>query len=456
MAGLNPNVQVVVIAEDPPVTGAAFGTPAIMANPGEATFAERIRFYSTATEVEADRVASDISDDLSALLKGALSQSPHTPLVGAIRADSSGVAQRIQWTIAGAILVGEAFTIAINGIEFTHIAVIGLLTPTDIAAALVIGLDLLLIAAGTPVTASAFVADIIAVADTSSDFFDYYSSTDSVAGTISQGAVDAGIEVAASLALAAVESSDWYGLTLQSYATDHLDDAATWTEANDRLFIGQSNDPSILTTSTADIASTLAAQSLKRTAIVYHPIRDEQVALDWMATTLAADPDAVTTIWAYKTLEGDTPSALTSTEKINMDGKGANIYSTFFGQGATGEGTTADGEFIDTRITIDWVTARSAEAFASLMLRVSNLNSKVPYNDLGIEQAAAVVRGVLLRGEAVGHFNVGSSSVIKPLAANVPSIDKAARLLRLDFIAQRTDAIQNANINGSLVFQLPG
>lgn len=452
---LNSIIQVNVTAETPPVTAAAFGTPAVLANPGQTPgLTPRVTFYSTASAVEAARVAGDLLDPIAKVLSDAISQTPHTPLVAVLKGDDTGAVQEIVWTVGGTIVIGETFTVALDGFEFTHTALVGLLTPDDIAAALAAGLVALVAAESINVSVVGFGATVTITADSLTDFFDYYQSTDSAAGTLVVAATETGIDVAGSLGLALAESTAWYGLALQSFAEDHNAAGATWTEANKRFFIAQSNDPAILTASTVDIASALKALSLLRTGVLYHPVADQQVAFNWESDFLSTDPDTGVTIAAQKTLELSTPNDISDTQLVNLDFKNANIYDTLFGQGSTWSGRMAGGEWMDIVLTTDWVTARAGEAWATLFLQESNAGRRVFYNDAGIEQAASVLRGVLLFGEGIGHFNPGGTRVIKPLAANIPDAIKATRKLTLEFEAERTGAIQGGTINGTIVFQL--
>ncbi len=339
---LNSIIQVNVTAEAPPVTAAAFGTPAVLADPGQTPgLASRVTFYATPSAVESARVAADIGDTLAKILSDALSQTPHTPLVAALKADDTGAVQDILWTIAGVILEGDQFTVALDGISFTHTALAGLLLASDIAAALAAGLTPLV--AGLNLTVAGLAATIGVTADSLTDFFDYYQSTDSAAGTLTVAVLETGIDVAGSLALAALESDNWYGLTLQSFAEDHNEAAATWAEATGastarRIFIAQSNDPAILTAETTDLASVLKGLSLLRTGVLFHPVADEQVPTNWLADFLSTDPDVRVTIAAQKTLELTTKNDISDTQLVNLEFKNANIYDTLYGRGSTWPG----------------------------------------------------------------------------------------------------------------------
>jgi len=452
---INNNVLVNVLVESPPVAGAVFGVPALAANAGSlgVGFTERVRFYETAGAVAADLTAGDIDAAVAGALTTGFSQSPRVSKMAVIRLDAAASPMQLTWTIGGgAAAGGEVSTITIDGIEGSYTS-IAAGTAADVAAGL--RADLTTVLAALAVTVSGAGVTVVVTGDTVDDVFSYSSSV-LAPFTVATAVDESGLEIASSLAdaVALPASAGWYAFTLQSRADIHQLEAAIWVEANERLFLAQSSSPDILTASVSDLASVLAALNYQRTGVMYYGVDASFAAFAWLCTTLQADPDAVTTIWAYKTLEGVAAEAFSSTQRANLDVKNANYYPSFFGQGATWSGVTADGQKIDIRVTLDWVTARSREALASLLLRVSNLNRKIPYTDEGISQVSAVVRAVLIQGENAGHFTPGSSTVSQPLAANVSPVDKAARLLRLEFVAELAGAIELVTVSGFVTFQL--
>ncbi len=99
----------------------------------------------------------------------------------------------------------------------------------------------------------------------------------------------------------------------------------------------------------------------------------------------------------------------------------------FGGVPATYPGKTVDGTFVDTIVAGDWLAARIEEGIIQLLLDVSSRNEKVPYTQGGLEQVASVPRKWLQRGEALGHFRPGSSSVTVPDLDTIPDATIRAR-----------------------------
>lgn len=250
------------------------------------------------------------------------------------------------------------------------------------------------------------------------------------------------------LAAIAAEDNDWYGLVLDSRVTlDNLD-AATWAEANEKLFVAQSSDPDILNPGDTDLASVLMVSARLRSTVLWHHDDAEWAALAWAVDRLAADPDVTTTIWKFATLAGITPSSVTSTQKAEVLSKKANLYLTFGGQGSSGPGTLADGHKIDELITADWLRVRLTERFQQVLLGASNRREKIPYTDAGFEVFGNEARAQLTQGEEVGHFEPGSSFVRLPALSKVASATRQARHLEFALGARPAGAIEGASITG--------
>lgn len=255
-----------------------------------------------------------------------------------------------------------------------------------------------------------------------------------------------------------LENSAWYAFVSEVKATSFQLELAAWAEANRRLFIGQSDNEDLPAGEAISLAAQIKAMGYGYSSVIYHADDSEEAAFCWQATTLATNPDVATTTWAYRLLRGITPNeALTDTEVENIKSAYASAYGKIRGLNATYEGKTGDGQYLDVRLTLDWLDARMAEKTTAVVVAASRRGSKIPYTDSGIQQIASAVRGHLLNDAiAAGHIvevfngqNVRISPVvIAPKRRNVTTTDLAARLVRIGYTCDLAGAIHQARITG--------
>jgi len=447
-ADLNSNIDVTVNLSAPAVTTAGFGIP-LWAGSVEAGFTERIRKYESNDDAAAD---DDLSTAAKAGVAAAFSQSPAPSqvAVGKVEADQAKV---MTYTFSGTPEVGDKLKITCNDIETEHTADSTTLNDEvgDLRSDLVTAL------AGEDVTVGGADAVITITADNAGE--DFTSSalitlTDDGDLAVAEVETTANRNLTTELDLILQADKTWYGFTIASRAKAELLEAAAWGAANKRLFSGQTSDADVKTSATDDVMSTAKSLSRRHAFITYNATDTEYSDMSWLAKTLCADPDNVTTFWANKILTGVTKSNLTPAERDYILGKNGNVYMDFYGNGATWQGRACDGTPLDVVVTADWLQARLAEAEAQHMSDISNLNLKDPYTDPGITTHEAILMEVLKLGERVGHFTPGSTSVTAPKASAVTTAKKNARELDLTFIAETAGAIEKVTIVGSVVTDL--
>lgn len=245
------------------------------------------------------------------------------------------------------------------------------------------------------------------------------------------------------------ENDNWYGIAIQSRAETDISSAASWAATHDRVYVAQSSDADILAAPETDVYGLLKAAGNDHTLGLYHSIDAEWADCAWLANRLSVNPDLQTTIWSYTTLVGVTTMTPTTTELTNILAKNANVYSTFYGIGATGMGTVADGTKADLILTADWVKARIEEKLATHLLTYSNAGRKIPYTDKGINTFRQKTKEVLDLGERVEHFAPGTSAIQMPKLADVPVADVENRVLNYTFTTEPAGAIEKVGqLNG--------
>ena len=113
--------------------------------------------------------------------------------------------------------------------------------------------------------------------------------------------------VVADLELIKAANDDWYAVLSPFNSRTMSLAIANWVEANDKFFVAQSNESTIVTgaydvSGAADLASEMRRLSLFRTALVYHPDPAAFAGAAWAGACLPLDAGSET--WKFKTLAG--------------------------------------------------------------------------------------------------------------------------------------------------------
>ena len=234
---------------------------------------------------------------------------------------------------------------------------------------------------------------------------------------------DAGI-VADVVAILNNTALDWYAVLIDTMGRAEITALAADIEARLRIFIATSGDDAILTSSTADIASTLQASSYDRTLLIYSPDPQDRLDAALAGARLPTDPGSET--WKFATLVGPAVYTLTPSERAYAVAKGCNVYESVASQNMVAEGTMVGGEFADTVRFLDWVISRMKEDVFANLKKVL----KVPFTDGGVSIIEAAVRGVIKNGIKVGGFAEDPVPVVEvPAVADVDSTSRANRIL---------------------------
>ena len=205
----------------------------------------------------------------------------------------------------------------------------------------------------------------------------------------------------------------------------------SWCEANDKLGFFSSDNAAIKAGTPGNDFLVAQAGNFSHGVCLWNNGGALGPALAWSAAKLHANPDRFSTVWSHTTLQGITADELTSAERDEILEANGNVYLPFKGIPVTFPGVVASGAWIDEVVVRDWMVARCGEAIAQLLVDVSSLQQKIPYTQEGLEQIASVVQAVLSRGEAIGHFVAGSSSVEVPPMEEIPQADKLERTANL-------------------------
>jgi hypothetical protein len=445
MSELSDIVSIVISRETQAVARASFGIPAIISEFSTSktnTVFTRSRYYASLTEMTDDGwLTTDFEYKAAQII---FSQNPKPDQIMIGRKDSGDS----NWTDAlGAIQVEQA-----NWYAFSMIGTKTIKVTFD--QDFVASNSIVFTINGTAVTAVPFNADQqttmgdletqieaeisgSAVTISGSPYREMtITITDSVVSSISVVTTGGASQPTASF------SYDDTGLVVA------LKEAAAWAETQKKIFFMSSAEADILTSADTDIATFMQGQNYDRTSVIYHTnditvYQPAWIETGWPGARLPFDPGSQT--WAFKTIAGVASYNLTSAQRTNALAKNANIYTETAGVDITEQGVVASGEYIDIIRGIDWLESRLQEDVFSLLVNTD----KVPFTDEGITQVSGIVQAVLEEAAAQGILVLDSIVLTVPLASEVSTANKTARILPdIEFTATLQGAIHKVEITG--------
>jgi hypothetical protein len=337
---------------------------------------------------------------------------------------------------------GDVYDIEIAGTPITY-TVLSSATTTTVATAIE-----LLIEAVTGITSSSAGA-VITFAGASGALFNVKDWSDNF--LLENTTADPGI--ATDLAAALVADSDWYGLALDSNSKAEIMAAATWVEANKKLFTPHTNDTVCLDSGvTTDVMSELQDDELARTGVLYNGNEVFSYAgAAWMGGRFPFVPGSYT--WAFKSLPGVSVDVLEGGDIEAVHAKNGNVYTEVARTAVTQFGTSASGEFLDVTQGIDALTQ---DIQVRVFGRMANL-PKIPFTDAGLDIVGNEISGSLKSFVKSGFLDPGNEddvpapAVTVPKVSDISAIDRAARhATGFAFSARIAGAIHMVDINGVL------
>lgn len=252
------------------------------------------------------------------------------------------------------------------------------------------------------------------------------------------------------------ESNIWYGMVGCQFTDADILQAAKLIETLKKIYIAISDTSSIPTSSITDIGSVLRGLSLKRTGLIYTAVANISEGKDaaWVGGQLPAVPGSNN--WAYKTLVGTTPDALTDNQRsiligdpvAAVPGKNVNCYTTIGGVNITQMGTMAGGQFIDITIGIDWLQSTlQTNLFAALAQ-----SSKIPYTDPGTNILMSAVKSAIDQGVVNGLIDgLSPITITAPPVLSVPTSQRANRIApTISFSCRLAGAFNAVVVSGTV------
>jgi len=428
-------VNVSITRETTSVSRVGFGTINVFGT--NKAFAERIKFYSSLSEVSSDFNTTD-AEHVAA--SDAFAQNPQITQLAISRRDTADTSV----VTVDTATAGATYTTIIDGVTITTVASGS--TAIDIAGEIVSDIN----GEGS--------INVGAIDNTDGTF----NLDPDVAGTAYAVKVDSKCSIAfttsatisADLTAINEADSDWYGLVFTSRDETDVKSVMDWTESELKVFVTSSADADIAdlsdsadTGASQTIAGYAKAQSLARTSVFYHKeAATEFLDAGYLGRLLPLDPGSYT--GKFKTIASVTVNNLTSTQQKNISDKNANFYQLTGGVNITCNGTVGEGEFFDVIVFVDWLKARMTERIFSTLVN----NDKVPGTDGGIAAIEADVTAQLQDGIAVGGLASDPAPVVTvPLNADRSTADKSNRELNdVTFSATLSGAIHEVTVNGTV------
>ena len=254
--------------------------------------------------------------------------------------------------------------------------------------------------------------------------------------------VEAGI--ATDLAAIALADNTWYGLCIDVQSPAAIAAAATWAEANNKLFAATSGDSAIPTNASSDIATTLSAANRDRTILVYDKDPHDRAAEAWMGLMFTHDAGSAT--WMFKTPSGPTAVDYSAAQYGYMEAKNCNYFQPVGGVDIMQKGKCASGEFIDVIHGLDWLKGDIQTGVYGDLVRLP----KVPFTDSGAGLAESRIRESLERGVERTFISGEDDRIVTvPLVSTVSVNNRANRILPdVNFSARLAGALHSIVIAG--------
>lgn len=434
---LSNHVTLSITQDSVGIARAGFGTPLIVSH--TATWAERVRSYTDMAGVAADFAVTTSPEYLAAQAIFAQNPHPTTVKIGKALLQPTQV-----YVLTPTASNSTAYTVTVAGEGVTETEV----TYTSDASATVAE-----ICAGLETLISAVVGNNYAVVDGTTELTitgdaagDWFSIAVSDPALLQNEMTHADPGIATDLAAIALEDNDWYVLLTNFNSNAMVIAADAWVQTAKKLYLFDVPESDAVTTAAgnSDTLDDIATLGRARTAGTYHNSPAKMNSAAWAGRCLSLDPGSIT--WKFKTLSGVPALSLTSTQRANLVARSANFYETVAARDMMSEGTTSDGDWIDSQRGLDWLEDDMSKGVFGVLYNAN----KVPFTDAGVAILQKEMEASLKR--AVDRGLLASSptpTVTVPAVADVSGANKTLRTLPdMKFTGTLAGAVHIVNITG--------
>ncbi|WP_018250319.1 DUF3383 family protein [Orenia marismortui] len=220
--------------------------------------------------------------------------------------------------------------------------------------------------------------------------------------------------------------NDWYWGVLASRVDADITAFSDWIASKAKVGAAQLD----IAKTPTEIETFMAGMSNQRMAIFAHDggidTEDQFLAAGTVGRIAALVPGSYTV--KFKTI--NTVASTTYQEADIILNADCNTYVNNMGEDYISEGKLSNGDFIDTQVAKDWISARYREGIFKLLKD----NDKVGFGDNGITQIVSVVKSVnkqAASNKMVAQDDSGNyiMSVKFPRRVDIPANDRANRIL---------------------------
>jgi len=258
-------------------------------------------------------------------------------------------------------------------------------------------------------------------------------------------------------ALSAIKKANngFYAISTSARTMSEQQEIALWTESNEKLYVAETGDPTIISEDTGDIGAWVKLMNLDRTFVFFHPdcapgengkitVNDTFPGVAALGYCLTFQPGSAT--WVFKDFKAVPTYELDTSEFTTADKKNVMLYCLVADVATTFTGKVGSGEYIDIIHGCDWLKARiQNKVFTDL-----KKNKKVPFNDTGITIITDALRAALQEGKDVAEL-LDDFTITAPEKADVPEDQRANRTLPgVSFDAPVQGAIHSTRIRGNV------
>lgn len=420
------------------VRKAEFGVLLLLS--ANATFAERTKTYTDASELLDDSFAIDGPEYLFAQAFFGETESPDKFKIGRCALPPTQV-----YTLVPTVQNSHVYSYDVVGEGVTAETVTYTSDATATLAEIIAGLE----TAFNAVVGKNFTAvdtastSLVITASAAGDWFSVRPN-DLVNNQIAQTHVDPGLATD----LTAIENfdSDWYVLATNYNSNACVLAADAWIAGQTKTYVFDCNETDALNTAAgnSDTLDDLATLTRGKTMGAFHDAPGDMQAARWCSARLSKAPGKAT--WAATPLQGLVPPNLTPSQRANLMARNANVYEYVAGLNVMSYGTTADGDFIDVQRFTDWQNDDMATSVWGAIVAAD----KISFEDDDLVAIEAEVVGSLARGVTAGGLAKNPAPVVTiPKVATVSTADKLARTLsNVKWNAQLASAIHKVSISG--------
>lgn len=421
MSDLDNIISGTITATSSTPTRSGFGKPCLMAY--HTHNVDKWRDYASLADMVSDSFTS--KEPAYRMAQSAFQQSPR-PKTVRIGRMTTAEAQVAKLSVTNAGVAGTITSVNITDDSGVVHAISHTSGGVETQAAIATALGLLIAAIAGVASATAVGSDVTVTLSTAGKVW-YFS------GFVNLTYLDQtpSATIDADLTSILADDDDFFGVAISVESAANNEVVAAWCESNKRFFVAHTQDD-LEATSGAVQGPSLVGSAYDYTFPLFSYSTITYPAAGLLGRMLPKNPGSAT--FNAKTITGTTPDKLSATQKTELEAKGWSYYVSIKSRGVTRmHGKVASGQYADVILGIAWMESEIATGVFDLISQAD----KVDYDDAGIAQVCAVIRGVLNQAKSDTRkildpgngADVEAPFVLQPKVTDISSTDRANRLL---------------------------